>query len=248
MLDKFVTRLHEINENPKTRLALDLLFVFILALALIFCILGVQGCFETRTVYAADEDTLTITFGDLPSVEVPTRFSDYCIAYQNGSMIDAYFVDLTADNFTFSVCYDASNHYKVVLYTDSASDRLLYRYRNGVWEKLGDAVHVDVPSSIGISLISNSSAVNVLYSSSDILEPDKTTVGYSSNFDFPSPPLPPFSITTLGDYCLSISGGLFGVAKDAIDFIMEHPIALLGVVLFLFVSGSGIVKNLAKGV
>ena len=108
MLDKFVTRLHEINENPKTRLALDLLFVFILALALIFCMLGVQCCFETRTVYAAaEEETWDLDvseyLGDsIPPLPVSLDMNHFAVTRANSGYGTSYW----AFDFSFSGdCY-----------------------------------------------------------------------------------------------------------------------------------------------
>ena len=62
MLEKFSTLLHLVNENPKTRFVLDLVCISILTLALVFCIFGVQSCLDTRTVYAAEEDSPYFNF------------------------------------------------------------------------------------------------------------------------------------------------------------------------------------------
>ena len=54
-----------------------------------------------------------------------------------------------------------------------------------------------------------------------------------------------FGIT---DYTLDMSEALFGVAKQAIDFIVSNPIILISTLLFIFVAGAGIVKTYVTGV
>lgn len=46
----------------------------------------------------------------------------------------------------------------------------------------------------------------------------------------------------------AISTALFGVAGTAIDFVVDNPICLTGMILWVFVSGVGIVSRFVKGV
>ena len=46
----------------------------------------------------------------------------------------------------------------------------------------------------------------------------------------------------------TIATSLFGVAGQAITFITENPLCLVGMILWVFVSGVGIVSRFVKGV
>jgi hypothetical protein len=48
------------------------------------------------------------------------------------------------------------------------------------------------------------------------------------------------AVTTLG-------ATFFDTASNAVDFVMEHPIALLGCVSMLIVTGVGLAKSLVRG-
>lgn len=69
----------------------------------------------------------------------------------------------------------------------------------------------------------------------------------------PVPPVNPddpgeFTLSTLVTYVKDISTGLFNVADACIDFIIENPICLVGIILFIFVAGAGVTKTYTKGV
>lgn len=255
MLEKFSTLLHSVNENSKTRIVLDLVFVSILTLVLVFCFIGSQGCLDTRTVYAAEESTIKIDFDDF---YLYLSFNPDSLSFEP-SEINSVF--RSENPYVAVAVKDSSLSYTKVagLYTNfglSTKSHSYYHLEDGVWIKLSNMPSY-LSSTTGLDkALANLQSFNscILYSSCSISPYSDNDsfkdVSYSTDSNHVNfvTPLPPFSITTLGDYCMSISGGLFGVAKDAIDFVMEHPIALFGVILFIFVSGSGVVKSIVKGV
>ena len=46
----------------------------------------------------------------------------------------------------------------------------------------------------------------------------------------------------------TMSTALFGVAADTIEFVTGNPLCLVGMVLWVFVAGAGIVRSFVKGV
>lgn len=55
-------------------------------------------------------------------------------------------------------------------------------------------------------------------------------------------------MATVLEYVGSISTTFFTIAGQAVDFVMAHPIALLGVCSMVVVSGIGVARNLIRGV
>lgn len=56
------------------------------------------------------------------------------------------------------------------------------------------------------------------------------------------------ALTTVLGYVASIGQTFFTIAGDAVDFCMDHPLALIGVCSMLVVSGIGVARNLIRGV
>lgn len=46
----------------------------------------------------------------------------------------------------------------------------------------------------------------------------------------------------------TMSTALFAVAGDTIEFVTTNPLCLVGMILWVFVSGAGIVRSFVKGV
>lgn len=61
--------------------------------------------------------------------------------------------------------------------------------------------------------------------------------------------IPPYTQPSYGpvDSTLNLSAALFDVAGQAMDFIVSNPIILISTLLFIFVAGSGIIKNFVTG-
>ena len=55
-------------------------------------------------------------------------------------------------------------------------------------------------------------------------------------------------ITTFVGYLPTVATSLFNIAGDAVAFVTENPICLMGTILWVFVAGTNIVKSFIRGV
>lgn len=56
------------------------------------------------------------------------------------------------------------------------------------------------------------------------------------------------ALTTVLGYVGNLGSTFFNIAGQAVDFVMEHPIALIPICSMLIVTGIGVARSMIKGV
>ena len=142
--------------------------------------------------------------------------------------------DGTEITYTTGVKYDAARN---ALIRDYVVEEKLY-YCSGIGSEWTEAAPV-TPFNTQDGVLVNMAGYTMIGATNNVCTAGTYTTYYKPPYTQP--------VYDPVDNTLDLSAALFEVAGQAIDFIVSNPIILISTLLFIFVAGTGIIKNFVTG-